>query len=141
MVMPPATKIPSNLTVSDVEFAILNTVGDVAKNTSTGMDLTYKLLSYGLGGNDWGRRQYWFYEGKEDNSMLVSFHYKVFYFQVRLTYGGDYIQYEITESRNLKQSGNKIHRNTLVWLSGLERNIKASLGRVDRHKYLNKIKS
>jgi len=55
--------------------------------------------------------------------------------RIEIQYIDTEITFKIVDSRNLKQSGNSIHKKALVWLSDLERIVRATLGKYDRVKY------
>jgi len=135
-ISPPPTLIPPILSKEEAEFAIISSLNDapIAKEQSAGMGMANKILGYVLGEN-YSRLQYWYYEGRGKNAVYAGFHYKNFYMRTEIKYNDTEITFKIVDSRNLKQSGKSIHKNALVWLNKLERNVRANLGKYDRVKY------
>lgn len=135
-ISPPPTLIPPTLSKEEAESAIILSLKDapMAKEQSAGMGMANKILGYVLGEN-YSRLQYWYYEGRGRDAVYAGFHYKNFYMRTEIKYNDTEITFKIVDSRNLKQSGNSIHKNALVWLNSLERDVRTNLGKYDRVKY------
>jgi len=142
-ISPPPTLIPTALSKEEVASVILFSLRDAPvireqtvenKTTNRILGMVDRVLDSALGNNRF--RQYWRYEGRMGkDTIYAGFHYKNFYMRTEIKYNETEITFKIVDSRNLKQSGDYIHKNALVWLSRLERNVRANLGTYDRVKY------
>ena len=130
-ISPPPTMIPSSLSKAEAQYAIMSALKDAPKETNVGIKITNQIFGAALG----VRKQYWFYEGRGKGLINAGFHYRSFYMRVEIYYNDKEVNFKIVDSRNLKQSGNSIHKNALIWLSHLERDVRATLGAFDRIKY------
>jgi len=132
----PPTLIPPTLSKEEAESAIILSLKDAptVKEQGAGIEITNKVLRTVLG-DAYSRRQYWYYEGRGRDTVYAGFHYKNFYMRIEIQYTDTEITFKIVDSRNLKQSGNYIHKKALVWLSRLERIVRSYLGKIDRVKY------
>jgi len=135
-VSPPPTSVPPSLTAEEVERAILFTLKDAPAEYvgSPGYQIADRLLGLAFG-ESYSRRQYWFFEGRGDHAVYIGYHNRNHYMRVEAKYDDKNITYKIVDSRNLRQSGDRIHENAFVFLSYLERNVRTSLGAYDRYKY------
>lgn len=110
--------IPESLSKQEVQVAIMIALRESPrkKQPNAGMEMADNILSEVLGHNYGRRKQYWFYEGRAEDIIYAGFNHKSFYIRAEINYGGDFIKYRLLESRNLKQSGNSIHKNAIAWL-------------------------
>lgn len=130
-ISPASIAIPASLSMSEAEFAIMLTLKGAPKVSNIAIAITDKILAGVFG----VRKQYWFYEGRGQNLVNAGFHYRNFYMRVEISYNEKDVNFKIVDSRNLKQSGNSIHKKALVWLSHLELDVRETLGAFDRVKY------
>lgn len=130
-ISPPPTKIPTSLSKAEAEYAIISALKDAPKENNAGVEITDNILRAVLG----TRKQYWFYEGRGRDLINAGFRYRSFYMRAEVHYDDSEVNFKIVESRNLKQSGDSIHKKALVWLNYLERDVRATLGAFDRIKY------
>ena len=135
-ISPPPTTIPPSLSKDEAEYAIMLSLKDPPKptNKSAGLEIADRILSYAFG-EGYSRRQYWFYEGRGNDLIYAGFHFRHYYMRTEIRYDDKEITFKIVESRNLKQSKNRIHAKAMQWLGYLERNVRATLGAYDRYKY------
>lgn len=140
-VSPPPIVVPKGLATADIEKAIVASVpgSPTATNLSPGQQMTDTVLSSipvgGFGANYGGARTRnasggngWFFEGRDTNVVFIGFQHREFYIRVAAQYDTTNITLKILESRNLKQSEDRIHRTAIVWLSSLEGRIRYNLG-------------
>lgn len=140
-VSPPPIVVPKGLASADIEKAIVASVpgNPTAKNLSPGQEVTDTVLSSipvgGFGANYSGARTRnasggngWFFEGRDTNVVFVGFQHREYYIRVAAQYDTTNITLKILESRNLKQSEDRIHRTAILWLSSLEGRIRYNLG-------------
>lgn len=144
-VSPSPIVIPKGLTLADVDKAIVAAVpGNPAANSRThGQEVTDTVLSsipVGVGfqsfGQEYSAKQTknaaggnnWFFEGRDTNVVYIGFQHREFYIRVAARYNTTNITLKILESRNLKQSEDRIHRTAITWLSSLEGRIRYNLG-------------
>jgi len=106
------------------------------KETNAGVEITNNIIRAVLG----TKKQYWFYEGRGRDLINAGFRYRSFYMRAEVRYDEKEIIFKIVESRNLKQSGDSIHKKALVWLNYLEQDVRATLGAFDRVKYEQELK-
>lgn len=130
-ISPPPTIIPQSLSKIETEYAIMSALKGAPKTTNVSVEITDKVLDAVLG----VKRQYWFYEGRGKGLINAGFHYRSFYMRAEVSYNDKEVNFKIVDSRNLKQSANSIHKKALIWLSYLERDVRATLGAFDRIKY------
>ena len=135
-ISPPPTLIPGALSNEEVEFAIMLAVKDAprTKYSNEGMKMADDILAYALG-RGYTKKKYWSYEGRGKNIIYAGFNYRSYYLRAEVRYNENNVNFKIVDSRNMKQDEKNIHKNALVWLGYLERDIRATLGAIDRYKY------
>ena len=135
-ISPPPTIIPTALSNDEVEFAIMFAVKDAprTKYSAEGMKMADEILAYALG-RGYTKKKYWSYEGRGKNIIYAGFNYRSFYLRAEVKYDADNVNFKIIDSRNMKQDEKNIHKKALIWLGYLERDVRATLGAIDRYKY------
>ena len=133
IIEPLPTNIPANLTKDEVYSAIIVSLKDAPKVPSSVQKTGDDDFNWMDGAINSGK-QYWHYEGQDNDVVHAGFYYKRFYIRADVTYGKDYIKYTIVDSRNLKQTNGRIHGKAYTWLALLEGDVRMALGRIDGHK-------
>lgn len=133
-ISPPAIHIPRSLSDQQTQSAILYTLTNspTLKISSKKINILNEAIK-----EDGVTKQYWFYDGQGQNVVNASFKFKTYYMRVKITYNNNAhrIKLRIVDSRNLEQKGDSIHRNALVYLNQLDRNIRSTLAGFDRINY------
>jgi len=130
-ISPPAINVAPSLSQQDTKSAILFTLTDSPTPNISSEKI--KILNAAL--RDHGRyKEYWFYDGQGNDVINASFVYRHFYMLVKISYKNKNIKLTIVKSRNLQQDGHTIHKKALVYLGGLDKNIRATLGGFERIK-------
>ena len=130
--------IPQNLTKQEVKLAILAAVypEKAPREWTPAEQMADRALSayfgYAYSRNSKG---HWFVEEVRPNSVLIGFENRAHYFRTEYIIENAQIIQRIDGSRNLKQSGNSIHKAVFKWLGGLESKTRASMGNISAMKY------
>jgi len=77
----------------------------------------------------YGDRPWWQPEGEEPGAIYASYAKDKHYLRVRIDYSQSAVAVQIVGSRNLDQSGTRIHANAVVWVENLEQAIRVEMGR------------
>ncbi len=139
-ISPPAIKVAQSLSKQDTEYAILFAL----TNAPTAKLSPKKIQILNAAVNEYGsQKQYWFYDGQGKDVINASFKYRSYYMRVKISYKDKNINLKIVNSRNLKQkndpiNGGRIHKKALVYLGGLDRNIRSTLAGFERINYQQK---
>lgn len=135
-VSPPPTMVPPALSQKEVEQAVMLALKDAPRPSqqSLGSAIVDKIFDRAFG-DGLSRKQYWYYEGRGDNVVFAGFYHSDYYMRAEVSYSAREVKFRIVDSRNLQQTKYRIHKNALVWLGYLERDVRASLGSLDRLKY------
>ncbi len=136
---PPPIPVPRSLAQADVELAVLLAIADqpVPPNLTPGQQIADNALSaiIGPGYESVSRpRQYWYFEDRDAGVVFAGFQHRSHYMRVAVRYDTNSVTIQILESRNLRQSGTRIHKNALVWLQSLENRLRRTLGQM-AHRY------
>jgi hypothetical protein len=135
--------IPQNLTKQEVKLAILAAVypEKVPREWTPAEQMADSALSayfgYTYSRNSKG---HWFVEEVKPNSVLIGFENRGHYFRTEYIIENTQIIQKIDGSRNLKQSGNSIHKAVFKWLGELESKTRASMGNISAMKYASQNK-
>jgi hypothetical protein len=78
----------------------------------------------------------WFLESWESGLLELGYQRRVHYLRLSVNTTGPTLILRISESRNLKQSNGRIHKNAKVWVQLLEADIREALGRASAAKRL-----
>ena len=133
-------RVPTGLKESDVEDAILLTLGKhsiTESNLSGGQKIADNALKAGLGrryvsAESGSYDKYWYFEEKTPGTIFVAFRKGDLYMRVALNFDAHQIKTSIVESRNFRQSETKIHKQAYVYLQDFEGRLHRSLGDVAR---------
>ncbi|MCK5819936.1 MAG: hypothetical protein KAH18_12010 [Psychromonas sp.] len=133
-ISPPAIHVPRSLSEQQTQSAILYSLTNAPTLEISSKKikiLNEALTEYGV------TKQYWFYDGQDKNVVNASFKFETYYMRVKITYNNKVhrIKLKIVDSKNLKQSGDSIHRHALVFLNQLDKNIRSTLAGFDRINY------
>lgn len=133
----PHVKVPPNLDRKEVEFAILHGLGAFsdAPQTSNWENISDHALDARLWthqslqeDNKWAEDGKWFLESAEPDVIYAGCRSGEHYLRVAMQYSKDWVDMRIIGSKNLHQSGNRIHKLALSWLNDLEVLVRAELG-------------
>ena len=75
------------------------------------------------------RSKGWFLESWESGLLELGYQRRVYYLRLSIETTGRTLILRISDSRRLKQSNGRIHKNAKVWIQLLESDIRAALGR------------
>lgn len=132
---PPLTvPIPAGLSSEDAEVAIVamltapETKPESDPNTYT-LVIANPLGAMLLDRYRHGKRSKgWFVESWTPGTIHVGYQRRSYYMRVAVRTTNDAVSLRILSSRNLKQSGNRIHTSAKVWLEQFEIDIRDALG-------------
>lgn len=130
----PVIKVPPGLSVQQVELAILSGIlnqrppesydprSDMPDDEFQQLVWKHYLQS--------ASARSWFPESRSPGVIEAAVNARSHYLRVALAYDTTSIRMKILESRNLRQSGGRIHKRAVVWLDHLEEHIRRELGRM-----------
>lgn len=134
----PPISIPQNLTKQEVKLAILSAVyPEKAPREWTPAEQIADSALNALLGYSYGRssRGHWFVEEIRENSVLIGFENRGYYFRTEYIIESAQIIQKIDGSRGLEQTKNSIHKSVFRWLGALESKTRASMGNLSAMKY------
>lgn len=136
LVSPPPSSVPQSMTEEEIEYVLISCLGSSAndQNVSAGMHMANEILHRRFGG-EFVQKRYWSYEGRDKDVVYAGFNNRSHYMRVKMAYSKEDVRFSIVDSRNLKQTKTRIHRNAMQWLGGLESGIRSCLWEVDRLRY------
>lgn len=76
------------------------------------------------------RRRSWFAESREPGVVHAAVDTRGHYLRVAVRFDTDQVRIQLAESRNLKQSRNRIHGRALRWMRNLEFHVRRELNRM-----------
>lgn len=120
--------VPYGLTENQVQIAILSAMDQPSPKLSQGAEITDRALSVALPG--YGDRRNWYFEDRRPGIIYAGYQRRNWYMRVAVRYDTRVVTLFIEESRNLKQSGNKIHKTAIAELHTLEDRLRRSLGQM-----------
>src|SRR5215467_8108312 len=132
-VSPPPISVPSKLTENDTELAILMAITDraVPPKLAPGEKVTDSVLSAVIDpatNNTRRQRGPWHFEDRQPGIVYAGFEERRYYMRVAVRYNPRNVTMEIVDSRNLKQSEDRIHKRAFVWLGQFEQRVRRALG-------------
>ena len=127
--------VPPELSRSDAEIAIVTMLTAPPERRSQAETQTL-VIANPLGAMLWDqyrdaqvRSKHWFVESWTDGEIMAGYQQRLYYLRVRIEVSDSAVTLEIDDSRHLKQSNTRIHKNAKVWVEMLETDIRDSLGR------------
>lgn len=127
--------VPAGLSRADAEVAIatlLTAPADRRRDPNTHA----LVVTNPLGGILWDqyrdaavRSKHWFLENWEEGRIVAGYQKNQHYMRVPIVVSDSTVTLSIAESRHLRQSRGRIHKNAKVWLERLETDIRDALGR------------
>jgi hypothetical protein len=114
-----------------VEVSILAALANspIPPELGTGPDIADRAMSALFIRYDSVRnRQEWFPESRKPGEIIAGMSYRAHYLQAKLTYDTAAIRLLISNSRNLSQDGEWIHKNAIMWVEQLDARLRRSLG-------------
>jgi hypothetical protein len=129
----PPIAVPSELTLEQVELAILAAVANESPAVaitpgSEGSVARIEAAKIGALRSQKPAGDGWFPESIEPDAIVATFQKAHFSLRVRIRYTQYEVITEILDSRHLKQSRSAIHFRAIEWLEELETRIRRSLG-------------
>jgi hypothetical protein len=133
--------VPANITQEDAEVAIvvmLSAYQEAPHRNFPADQSTHTLvLANPIGAMLWDAYRTrenlpskgWFVESWEPGLLELGYQRRLHYLHVSIETSGSSLFLRITDSRNLKQSNGRIHKNAKVWVQLLEADIREALGR------------
>ena len=133
-ISPSPIMVPQGLNENDVELAIVLAIADIPPPAylTPGQPISAKTLDEILNQKVDSSRQYYFFEDRADGVVYSGFQYRTYYMRVAVHYDSEKVRLEITDSRNLEQHDNYIHKKAFEWLVILETRIRRALAQVAR---------
>ena len=131
----PGIDVPPGLTSSEIEFAILATLADQPppEGLSPELEVTDRALKAWFGGRYQSAQKEhdrWFLEGRSSNRVHAGIQRGQHYLRVGIVYSPSRIDFEIEDSRELRESRRSIHQAAARWIQDLEIQLRRSLGRL-----------
>lgn len=128
-------RVPGHLTNRQVEFGILAALADQPPpgELSPELEVTDRALKAWFG---WrydsarGESGRWFLEGRETDRILAGLQRDEYYLRVAIIYTSAEVEFEVVDSRNLRESKHRIHESAVAWIQELEILIRRSLGQL-----------
>ncbi len=139
---PLITPVPKNLTSEDVEITIVAMI-EAPEAKSQNRQPTQNQYTVAVMGNSldailWdlyqnrppgkNRSSGWFVESWVTGRIQLGYRHGVHYLHVPIDTTGRVLSLRIAESHNLNQKDGTIHKNALLWLQGLDTDIREALG-------------
>ena len=142
-VSPPPIVVPDGLSYNDVERAILMAVTDsatspasptspLAPSQKVTVNVQKTFIGSNIGSNEDGSNRDWYFEDRKPGVVYLGYQRGALYMRVEARFDTESITLSIIDSRNLDQSGSRIHHGAFARLSNLEVEIRRSLGEVVR---------
>lgn len=124
--------VPSGLTENQIQLAILMAITEnPPPDISPGVQITDSVLSAVVGGyrslND---RRSWYFEDRQPGIVYTGYQRRNWYMRVAVRYDTQAVTLFIEDSRNLNQSGDRIHKTAIAELQSLENRLRRTLGLV-----------
>ena len=131
---PEPIAVPRGLTAQQVEVAILAGIlnkpppddyrpgGDMDRETFDEFVWHHFLVD--------ARTRSWFPESRQRGLVVAAVNTRGHYLKVEIRHDTELVTIQVVESRNLQQSGGRIHKRALAWLRNLEVHIRRELGRM-----------
>lgn len=127
--------VPANLSRSDAEIAIATLLTAPADRPEDPNAQAFVLTNV-LGGILWDqysnshvRSKHWFLENWDEGRIIAGYQKGAHYLRVRIGVSDSEVTLAIADSRHLRQSNGRIHKNAKVWVEILETDIRDALGR------------
>ncbi len=132
-------RVPSNLNESQVEAAILITLGDHQAEESslstwemiTDNALRAALRNYNSADRS-GDERYWYFEEKGEHVIYVGFMKNDLYLRLALHIGNQKIQPEIVDSKNFYQTATEIRKNAYFYVQEFDDRLQRAVGDVSK---------
>lgn len=133
--------VPSGLSMTDVELAILMAIEDrpLPPELTPGQEITDSALRAALPGYasvaDRKQRELenpWYFVDRQPGKVFAAFQRNHLYMRVKFGFDTEAIESEIVESRHFRQTETSIHKNAYVFLREFERRLRRALGDVSR---------
>lgn len=129
----PAVSVPPLLSEPDVELIILFDLANqpLPPEFTNGERIADNALQAAFG---WRYqtaqppRAVWFPESVEPGVIYAGYERRNHYLRAAIRYTQSSVSISIVESRNLYQSGDRIHKNAIAWVDQLEGRVRRALG-------------
>jgi len=131
--------VPVGLSEPDVRDAV---VASVTSPTRRDLTPAERIADRALAALVWGYRTIdrpqteWFPESVAPGGVMAGCRFKTHYVRVVLRFDEHSVRYRIADSRNLRQSQERIHENVIPWLDDLDLRIRRALGYVSSNRQI-----
>lgn len=124
--------VPAGLTQNQVQLAILTAITERAPpNVPAGVEITDSVLSAVVTGyHSLNDRRTWYFEDRRPGVIYAGYQRRDWYMRVAVRYDASAITLFIEDSRNLSQSGDRIHKTAIAELQSLENRLRRTLGQM-----------
>ena len=127
--------VPAGLNANDVEVVVLYELANqnVPANLKPGERIAnnaMKALFFPFYQSVSDRKAGWYPESIEQGVVYAGFEKGRYYLRVAIEYTDSVVQTRLIESKNLSQTGWRIHKSAVVWIDQLEMRIRRALGQM-----------
>jgi hypothetical protein len=127
--------VPSGLTENEIQIAILTALTDLSHPPAYDPNVIVAgsvgdAIAWSLFKEAERSSSGWYPESHEPGVIFAGLDVRSHYMRIAIHYDTKSVRTQIVESRNLKQSGGRIHRKANAWLAKLEAKIRVALGQV-----------